>query len=155
MTAEPVRPVLINEILANASDPNNNFIELYNHANSQVTIDGYKLSYKPSGSQTTYDYIFPTGTTIPARGFIAVWQGGTGRPTLGFNLNINGGSLYFKNPANPTTTRILDSILFGPQDSGVSVGRFGDGAPGLQELSNSTQPGSRQQRHQYPGYCHQ
>jgi hypothetical protein len=140
-TAELLRPIVINEVLVNASDPNNNFFELYNHRTTAATLDNYRLTFKPSGSQITCEYSFPGGTTIPARGFAAVWQGGTGRPTLGFPsgfITASGGTLYFKNPSG---TRILDSIIVGPQDSGLSVGRFGDGAPGLQELTTPT-PGA-------------
>lgn len=127
--SEPARAVVINEFMANDSTPANNFVELYNHANSAVDVSGYKIS------DGVNEYTFPGSSTIAMRNFTVVWQDGAGRPLLGFNLNAAGGKLQLKNPAG---TRLVDAITYGPQETSVSSGLPRDGGMSVQELSSTT-----------------
>ena len=126
---EPARSVVINEFLANSTWPDLDFIELYNHSNQPVDVSGRVLTDDP----TTNKFALPGGTVIPARGFISLDE-----TQLGFRLSAAGGDIYF---VNASATRVLDSVRFAGQASGISTGRFADGAPGFHELTAAT-PGA-------------
>jgi hypothetical protein len=61
-----LRNVVINEVLARASQPQLDTIELYNHSNASVDLSGCKLSDDAATSKFT----IPCGTVIAARGFV-------------------------------------------------------------------------------------
>jgi hypothetical protein len=126
---EPARSVVINEFLANSTWPDLDFIELYNHSNQPVDVSRCVLTDDP----TTNKLVLPGGTLIPARGFISLDE-----TQLGFRLSAGGGDIYF---VNASATRVLDSLRFEGQASGISTGRFPDGAPGFHELTAVT-PGT-------------
>jgi regulation of enolase protein 1 (concanavalin A-like superfamily) len=122
----PLRSVVINEFLAHTDDPELDFIELYNHSNQAVDLSGCYLSDDPS----TNKFKIPSGTSIPARGFVAFDQN-----QLGFALSASGETICF---VNPDQTRVLDSVRFGGQENGVSRGRSPDGAPTFHRLASKT-----------------
>src|SRR5262249_39908791 len=62
----PLRNVVINEFLAHTDPPDWDYIELYNHANQSVDISGCILT----DDAATNKYVIPSGTIIPARGFV-------------------------------------------------------------------------------------
>ena len=126
--------VVINEVLAHTDLPQIDFIELYNHSNSSVSIGGLTLSDDADPNDPAYlAYTIPGGTTIPARGRVVFDQN-----TLGFSLSMQGDSVYLRNAAGD---RMIDAITFGAQENGVSIGRYADGADEFRVLSSIT-PGS-------------
>ena len=125
-----LRDVVINEILAHPGDPLQlDFVELYNHSNQSNDISGCVLSDDPR----TNRFVVPTGTHIPPRGFVVFTE-----TQLGFGLNAAGERVYLKNPDG---SRVLDVVPFGDQASGVSLGRWPDGAGDFYLLGSRT-PGA-------------
>ncbi|HEX5218058.1 MAG TPA: lamin tail domain-containing protein [Verrucomicrobiae bacterium] len=128
-TADPLRNVFINEFLAHTDDPEQDYIELYNHSTQPVSIAGCVLSDDPELDK----YVIPGGVTIPANGFVSFNQ-----TTLGFSLSADGETIYFKNAAR---TRVIDAVRFDGQENGVSMGRWPDGATEFYRLVAKT-PGT-------------
>ncbi len=125
-TANPLRTVLINELLAHTDEPQVDFIELFNYGNSSVDVSGCVLTDDPA----TNKFIIPPGTTIPARGFLSYdsFQ-------LGFALSADGESIYL---VSPTGNRLVDAVHFEAQQNGVALGRSPDGARGFHRLAAAT-----------------
>lgn len=124
----PLASVRINELLVRPVAPVRDFVELYNRSNSEVDLSGAVLT----DNADTNRFVFPAGTRIPARGFISV-----DRDALGFGFNAAGEMLMFRDAAG----RVLDAIRFGPQQTGVSLGRSPDGSDTVRQLSSAT-PGA-------------
>ncbi|MCF7668950.1 MAG: lamin tail domain-containing protein, partial [Verrucomicrobia bacterium] len=118
--------IMINEFLAHTDDPELDFIELYNHSETDIDISNLSLSDDPTRDKFT----IPRGTIISSHGFVAFKQ-----DQLGFALDAEGETIYLKNPAGD---RILDAVRFRPQATGISSGRYPDGAPNFHELSAKT-----------------
>jgi hypothetical protein len=125
----PLRCVVINEFLAHTDPPDYDYIELYNHSTNAVDLSGCILTDDPA----TNKFVIPSGTIIPARGFVFYSE-----TNMNFALNAAGESIYFKNPGQ---TRILDAVQFLAQQNGVATGRWPDGANDFYRLSAKT-PGS-------------
>src|SRR5262249_3040438 len=64
---DPLQPILINEFLAHSTPPNLDYIELFNTSTGALDISGCVLSDDPA----TNKFIVPSGTVLPARGYIA------------------------------------------------------------------------------------
>lgn len=124
--SNPYRAVMINEILAHTDPPDVDYVELYNYSVQPVNIGNCVLTDDPG----TNKYVIPTGTVIPANGFVAFNE-----ITLGFALSAEGETIYFKNPQN---NRVLDALRFEPQENGVSYGRTPDGSPHFTRLQTPT-----------------
>lgn len=137
VTANPLRMIFINEFLAHTDLPDIDFIELYNYSSTPVNIGGCVLT----DNADTNKFIIPTNTMIPANGFITFYE-----TNLGFALSAEGEAIFLKNPQN---TRVLDAIRFEPQENGVSMGRFPDGAPQFYRLNSQT-PGASNVRQRAP-----
>jgi len=128
-TPDPLRNVFINEFLAHTDDPEQDYIELYNHSTQAVSIAGCVLSDDPDLDK----FVIPGGTTIPANGFVYFDQ-----TTLGYSLSADGETIYLKNAAR---TRVIDAVRFAGQENGVSMGRWPDGAEQFYRLTAKT-PGT-------------
>ena len=111
------------------SDPDLDFIELYNHGNVPVDISGCFLT----DARNTNKFVIPPSTILVPRSFVSFDQ-----RQLGFALSAGGETIYFR---NPSSSRVLDAVRFGPQAKGISWGRFPDGAPTFSELTLPT-PGT-------------
>ncbi len=119
--------VWINEILAHTDLPDEDFVELYNHGPASVNVGGCTIR---SG---TNEFVIPGGSTIPARGFLSYSQS-----ALGFVIEKEGGEVALEDPAG---ARVIDAVRFGATFNGVSIGRYPESCPGLQELAAPT-PGT-------------
>jgi hypothetical protein len=126
---EPLRPVVINELLTHTDAPLMDFIELYNHSNQPLDLSQAILTDDPA----TNKFRIPAGTIISPRGFLLFTQ-----DQFGFNLSSAGEAIYL---INPDQTCVIDAIHFGPTANGISIGRFPDGTSGLDELQTLT-PGA-------------
>ncbi|HNT14846.1 MAG TPA: lamin tail domain-containing protein [Verrucomicrobiota bacterium] len=122
---DPLKNVVINEFLAHTDDPEQDYIELYNHSTVPVSLAGCVLSDDPGVDK----YVIPA-LTLPANGFVSFNQ-----TILGFSLAADGETIYFKNPAR---TRVLDAVRFGGQENGVATGRSPDGADQFHRLTAKT-----------------
>jgi hypothetical protein len=128
-TANPVRTVLINEILTHTDPPLTDYVELFNYGTATVDLGGCVLTDDP----TTNKFRLPVGTLLAARGFLSFTE-----VELGFALSAAGETIYL---LNSDSTRVLDVLRFGGQENGVAFGRFPDGALRFSRLSART-PGA-------------
>jgi len=120
--ADPQAGVCINEILVGAGELQAGFIELYNHNNTGVDLDGCILTDDPAVAR----FRIPERTMVGARGFIAF-----DTTALGFGPGATGGRLFL---LNSNATRVVDAIRYGDQERGVATGRFPDGTPEWRRL---------------------
>ncbi len=127
--ADPLSAVVINEFLACSDPPLEDYVELYNHSNAALDLSGCVLTDNPD----TNKFVLPTGTTIPARGFLAFTEA-----RLHFALRASGETLYLRNPGS---TRVLDAVRYDAQENGISTGRHPDGAAAFYRLAART-PGA-------------
>ncbi len=126
----PLRNVVINELLAHSENPAVlQFVELYNHSGQTNDLSGCILTDDPS----TNKFVIPAGTLIGPGGFVSFSQ-----PQLGFALDGAGEKLYF---IKPDGSRVLDAVQFEAQADGVSWGRWPDGAADFYPLAART-PGT-------------
>ena len=97
-------------------------VELHNQGSSVIDLSGMSLSDNP---ETPGEFSFPTGTTLPPGQFLILFAddvNGTSGVHLGFSLSGTGEGLYlFDSPVRGEA--LLDSVEFGPQAPGLSIGR--------------------------------
>ena len=124
--AEPLREVMINELLAHTTEPEPDFIELYNHSNQPADLSGCHLTDDPA----TNKFTFGPDVTLEPRGFLALDE-----THLGFALSSGGETVYL---VNSNGTRVLDAIRFGAQARGVAFGRSPNGSALWSELTART-----------------
>ena len=128
-TREAEPGIYINEFLASNSnvlaEPLNNkqsdWIELYNAHDSVWDVSGYYLTDKATD---TTKYALPTGTLIPAKGYLLVWADGVDSVLhTNFKLSRDGGGIALFSPEK----KLLDQLIYGNQTFDVSRGRKWDG----------------------------
>lgn len=123
-------PVIINEVMADNltayADPQGEYddwIELRNFTDSPVDMTGRYLTDEPNNPRK---WQFPSGTTIPANGYLIVWADENGNATPGlhasFRLSKSGETLYLTD-TDANNNAILDSVTFGEQTTDLSFGR--------------------------------
>jgi len=123
----PVVGVLINEFMANttsSTQPSNDWVELYNPTNSQVSLAGWYLS---DDVDRLKKWAVPP-VSVPARGRVSFDEvTGFGVGASGFGLNRNGERLFLSFLPGTSQDRIVDAVRFKAQEPGVSLGRYPDG----------------------------
>ena len=122
---EPLRGVVINEILAHTDPPELDSIELFNPGNQPVNLNGCILT---DDSDTNRFVI--GNVTVPARGFVYFTE-----TQLGYRLDAAGETLYLKNAAQ---TRVIDAVRFEEQENGVAIGRYPDGTDDWYRMGSKT-----------------
>src|SRR4029453_17432755 len=125
-----LRDVMINELVAHTTDPEPDFLELYNYGNQRANLSGSHLTDNPA----TNKFTFAAGTNIEPRGFLALDQ-----TQLGFALSSGGETIYL---INSNGTRVLDAVRFGAQARDVAFGRSPDGSALWSELAGKTPGGT-------------
>lgn len=125
----PRNGVMVNEVLAHTDPPEVDYIELYNSCTQAVDLTGCYLTDDPE----TNKYRFPA-TNIAAKGFLVVTTN-----EMGFSLSSHGETVFLK---NSNDTRVIDCMLFGGTENGVSFGRAPDGSPEMQDLVPPATPGT-------------
>ncbi|MEJ2627257.1 MAG: lamin tail domain-containing protein, partial [bacterium] len=123
--------VVINELLASNSSgirdeagDADDWIELYNSTAAAVDLSAWSLSDDRDDPQKA---VLPSGTTIPAQGFLLIWADGEpdqGALHLDFSLSNGGEWIGLFNPDEV----LRDSLAFGPQLTDFSFGRYPDGS---------------------------
>src|SRR6185503_1888494 len=89
-TTQTLPKLYFNEVQANSPDT----VEIYNPLGVPVDITLYKIADRGMVNSGTF-YSFPTGTTIPARGYATfLVNGGTGGNNLPFGLDAGADDLY-------------------------------------------------------------
>ena len=133
----------INELVA-AGDPANrpapdllsDWIELANVSDEDIVLTGYLIA----DSDEIDDAVPLPSLVVPARGYRLLWASGdpdAGPDHLDLRLDADGERLTLWSPAGER----IDALRFGPQVSGVSVGRVPDGGAHW-SLSASPSPGA-------------
>lgn len=125
----PTADIVMNEIYARGTAADPDWIEVYNTTSSAVDITGYKIydSGGQSGSKTKK--LFPSGSLIPAKGFIVIVTDDA--DASGFGMSSSGEKVWFENQ----TGTILDSVEFSAHSAVQSFSRIPDG--GQWQVSNS------------------
>ncbi len=125
-----VLPIVINEILSTGSP---DWVELYNPNDQAVDISGY-FAYDPSTVDNKF--VIPSGTSIPAKGFIVLPcdDTNTGLHT-NFKLSSGGEDVTIENAAG----LIVDKVTFPALTSGSSYCRIPDGSTNWQTSTTPTE----------------
>jgi hypothetical protein len=122
--------VVINEFMTyneNIPDPNGEYedwIELYNPGPNTIDLSGMYLT---DNLNNLTKWQIPEGITIASKGFVVFWADGDldqGINHTNFKLDKDGEELAL---VDIDGTKIIDSIIFGPQLLGYSYGRYLDG----------------------------
>jgi hypothetical protein len=118
--------IYVNEIYSSGDD----WIELYNSLESTKDISGYAIY-----DDATRKYLLPSGTSIPAKGFLILNcnDQGAGLNT-NFKLSSTGETVYLEN----ATGSLIDKVEFPALDNGQSYARFPDGSASLAITGNTT-----------------
>ena len=148
-TGEPRTPprLFINEFMASntstitnpASGGFDDWVEIYNDEPTAVDMSGMGLT---DALANTTKWLFPAGTTIPAKGFLLVWCDDAAATGLhaSFRLSKGGEALgLFDNEENQR--QLIHSFTFGAQTDNVTQGFRPDGQGNLATLPAVT-PGS-------------
>jgi hypothetical protein len=126
-------PVLINEVLAHnispisTSGPDADWIELYNPSTNAVDLADLSLSDDITQPRK---FVFPPSTIISPRGFLLLACNSSAPASAtntGFGLETKGGRVALFN-APTRAGGLLDSVTYGLQLPGLSIGRIPDGA---------------------------
>ncbi len=117
--------IVINEFLAHVDPPLEDAIELHNPTTTNVSVGGWWLSDNRNNARK---YQIPSGTIVPAGGFVVFYEYQFNGPSAvnPFNLNsAHGGEIYlFK--ANPAGDLLgfRRGVTFDASENGVSFGRW-------------------------------
>ncbi|MCB0543231.1 MAG: CotH kinase family protein [Saprospiraceae bacterium] len=122
--------LVINEFLADnvagekdEAGQYDDWLELYNNSNAPISLTGIYLSDNPNNPDK---WSFPTGVSIPAKGFLIVWldeDQSQGAYHANFRLNAGGEFLMLSNGAGT----VLDSLSYGQQKTDTTYGRYPNG----------------------------
>lgn len=120
--------IVINEVCAANADLRHDpdffdfpgWIELFNSGTSSVSLGSYYLS---DDSANPTKWKFPSGATIPAKGFLIVWcdERNTKLHT-NFSIDADGEEIIVSNPSGE-----LDRVSLPEQYINISYGRLADG----------------------------
>lgn len=128
----------INEWLARPSGNDEDFFEIYNPNNQPVHLGGLGLSDVGDPDQRRIPNLSFIGTGPDGFvRFVADNNASAGADHVNFRLNADGEviGLFAVNGVQ------IDAISFGAQQSGVSEGRFPDGAPTIERFPGTGTPG--------------
>ncbi|HTG45839.1 MAG TPA: lamin tail domain-containing protein, partial [Verrucomicrobiae bacterium] len=125
--------ISINEILADNKEvlhegTISDWVEVYNPSGQAASLNGYSLT---DSSANPRKWIFPTGVSVPATGFLVVHLDSS-RPAsavnmtplnTGFSIKGTGDRIELYSP----TSQLVESVRFGPQAIDYSMGRVRSG----------------------------
>jgi hypothetical protein len=119
--------VVINELLANSTGGQPDWIELYNTSAQAIDLGGWFLS-DDANDLTKYE--IAAGTEIPAGGYLVFDQdhhfGRAGDPGAHetFGLSADGETVYLHSGANGILSGYSEQEKFDASDPGVTLGRY-------------------------------
>jgi hypothetical protein len=142
--------VAINEVMAHSHDIASDWIELRNTTTSSINIGGWFLS---DSDTNVMKYRFATGTSIPANGYLVVYESNNFGPNsidpgrlIPFALSENGDTVCLASAldANSKLTGYREKEDFGASETGVSFGRYYKASTGSYNFvpMNANTPGS-------------
>ena len=134
------KTVVINEVMASnffgATDEDGDvedWVELTNTTAAAVDLSGWGLSNKPA---SPFRWVFPAGTSVPARGHLRVWLSKkdrtASRTNLHANFNLdNGADELLLSAPNATVTGVtMDQVALPLTRADVSLCRLPSGTAG-------------------------
>ncbi|MBS0657489.1 MAG: lamin tail domain-containing protein [Verrucomicrobia bacterium] len=114
-------PVVINEVLANATSPFEDAIELYNNSASAVNVGGWWLSDDLNQRQK---YQIPANTIIPAGGYLVLYEASFNAGATPFSLSALGDEVILSAvDTNGALTGYGSLVRFGASAPNASFGR--------------------------------
>ncbi len=113
--------IVMNEIFSRGTTTDPDWIEIYNLTNSAVTLTGYKIYDVGGQGGTKPKKVFPSGTTIPAKGFYVIVTDDA--DSSGFGLSSSGEQVWLED----ATGSVIDDVTFPALQTTESYGRFPDG----------------------------
>lgn len=128
----PVPDVKINEVYSRGDSVNADWIEIYNPANSQVDISGFKIYDNGGQGGSKPKKVIPSGTVISANGFIIIVVDDT--TANGFGLSSGGETVWLEKASGT----IIDSINFPTLGIDTSYGRKPDGSNTWEKITPPT-----------------
>lgn len=128
----------INEVYSRGivSDPD--WIEIYNDANADFDMTGWKIYDAGGQAGTKPKKEFPSGTVIPAKGFVVIVVDDGSES--GFGLSSGGEKVWLEKPEG----MLADSLEFPALEENTSFGRYPDGSQNLQVMTTVTKGAANQ-----------
>jgi len=124
----------MNEIYSRGTTSDPDWIEIYNLTNAAIDISGYKIYDIGGQSGTKPKKVFPSGSTIPANGFLVVVVDDT--TASGFGLTSNGEKVWIEDASGV----VVDSVEFPALQTNQSYSRVPNGQNWI--ITNSITKGS-------------
>ncbi len=121
--------VVINEVLAHSHALEPDWIELHNTTGLPINIGGWFLSDNNDDDPNIMKYEIPTGTSIPANGYIVFYEDDHfGNPTATgvntpFALSEGGETVYLRSGLNGVIGGYEESESFGASPTNIAFGR--------------------------------
>ena len=115
------------------------WIEIYNDTNKTISLDGVRLSKDLNGLN---DWSFPIGSKVGKGSYLVVLCDGgapASKTNTGFSLSAEGGGIYMLDPNG----FVVDSVEYGFQIAGQSIGRVLGEWQLLDELTPGTENSSK------------
>lgn len=115
-------PILVNEVLTHTDLPQLDSVELFNPTTTNVNIGGWFLT---DNFYAARKYRIPTGTTIPAGGYLMFDETQFSVGANGFRFSEYGEWVcLFSGDANTNLSGYVHGFEFGEAPNGVSFGRY-------------------------------
>ncbi len=111
--------VVINELVADSSDPSGDWVELHNLTGAPVDVGGWHLS---DDDADLTQYRIPDWFIIPAGGYRVLTA--AGHFGAAFGLGRNGDELLLSAPSPVGDPVTVDDVRFGAAEEDVSFGRY-------------------------------
>lgn len=125
--------VVINELYSRGTAAELDWIEIYNSTAASVDITGFKIYDSGGFNGTKPKKAFPSGSVIPANGFLVIITDDT--DPSGFGLSSSGEKVWFEDASGI----VIDSVdLVAITDTATSYGRLPDGSSNWQILNPRT-----------------
>lgn len=135
-TPPPTINILMNEIFSRGSDPDFDWVEIFNASAVSVDLSGYKIYDSGGNSGAKPKKEFPAGTIIPAGEFYVIVVDDA--DPSGFGLSSGGEQVWLENAEGT----IIDDITFPSMAEGQSYGRKPDGSANFFIFTEITKGGS-------------
>lgn len=126
----PSGAVVVNEVESNGGDPDDWF-ELFNTTDAAIDLTGYEV--RDDGDASDHRYELPSGSMLPARGFLVVQKSVGSAPGFPFGLGSADTVRLF---APDRATLIAEAAW--TSHAATTLGRCPDGAGDLRETAAAT-----------------